>query len=259
MRRIVTLTTDFGPGSLYVAQMKARLLHTRAHITLIDIAHDLPAHDIRAASWFLGQTCLAFPEGTLHLVVIDPGVGTARRMVWASVAGHEFLAPDNGLLTHALSRGLLAEARTLPEPADASATFHGRDVVAVAACRLLDGEPASALGAPHGLLVHLPEAAASQGPQGIRGEVCYIDHFGNLLTNLPATMWSAVQAGGGIRLGDRWIDRPVRTYGDASPGSAVVLIGSQGVIEIAVVEGSAARLLGGEIGTPVTLDSWHPH
>lgn len=259
MRRIVTLTTDFGPGSLYVAQMKARLLHSRAEITLVDIAHDLPAHDIRGASWFLGQACQSFPEGTLHLVVIDPGVGTTRKMVWASIGGQAFLAPDNGLLTHALARAPLTEARILPEPHDASATFHGRDVVAVAACRLLDGEPASALGEQHDELVHLPEATASQGPQGIRGEVCYIDHFGNLLTNLPASMWSAVQAAGGIRLGDRWIDRPVRTYGDASPGSAVVLVGSQDVIEIAVVEGSASRLLGGEIGTSVTLDSWHPH
>ena len=255
MHRLITLTTDFGPGSLYVAQMKARLLHAKAGCTLIDIAHDLPAHDIRGASWFLGQACLAFPPSTLHLVVIDPGVGTARKMVWARIGSQEFLAPDNGLLSHAMAMAPLAEARVLPEPVDASATFHGRDVIAATACRLLDDEPAAALGEPLPSLVQLPEAAVSEGPEGIAGEVRFIDHFGNLLTNIPASHWPAVAAAGGLHLGDRWIDRPVRTYGDASPGSAVALVGSQGVIEVAVVEGSASRLLGGEIGTTVRIPS----
>jgi S-adenosylmethionine hydrolase len=253
MHRIITLTTDFGPGSLYVAQMKARLLQAEARCTLVDIAHDLPAHDIRGASWFLGQACLAFPAGTLHLAVIDPGVGTDRRMVWARIGGQEFLAPDNGLLTHAVALATLAEARVLPVPAAASATFHGRDVVAAVAARLLDGEPATAIGEACPTLVQLPEATSREAADGIHGEVRFIDHFGNLLTNIPASLWPAVEVAGGLHLGDRWIDRPVRTYGDASPGSAVVLVGSQGVIEVAVVEGSASRLLGGEIGTPVRI------
>ena len=253
MQRIVTLTTDFGTGSVYVAQMKARLLQAAAACTIVDLAHDLPAHDIRGASWFLRQACLAFPAGTLHLVVIDPGVGTSRHMIWAAVGGHQFLVPDNGLLTHALSASPLAQARILPVPPEASATFHGRDVVAAAACRLLEGHAPDTLGEALPAVVQLQAATPTQTPDGIRGEVCFIDHFGNLLTNLPASIWPAVVTAGGVQLGDRWIDRPVRTYGDAAAGSAVVLVGSQGVIEIAVVEGSAARLLGGELGTAVTV------
>jgi S-adenosylmethionine hydrolase len=253
MQRIVTLTTDFGTGSVYVAQMKARLLQAAAACTIVDLSHDLPAHDIRGARWFLRHACLAFPAGTLHLVVIDPGVGTARHMLWASLGGHQFLVPDNGLLTHALAASSLDAAKILPVPAEASATFHGRDVVAAAACQLLEGHSPDSLGEPLATVVQLPEAAPTRGPDGIRGEVCFIDHFGNLLTNLPATWWPAVLAAGGLHLGDRWIDRPVRTYGDAPAGSAVALVGSQGVIEIAVVEGSAARLLGGELGTAVTV------
>ena len=253
MHRIITLTTDFGTGSLYVAQMKARLLQTTAACTLVDIAHDLPAHDIRGASWFLGQACQAFPPDTLHLVVIDPGVGTTRKMIWASIGDQQFLAPDNGLLTHALTRAPLHEARVLPVSADASATFHGRDVVAAAASRLLNGEPPLSLGEPLPSLVQVPEATPTLTADRIQGEVRFVDHFGNLLTNIPASEWPAVLAAGGLYLGDRWIDRPVRTYGDAAAGSAVALVGSQGVIEIAVVEGSASHLLGGEIGTPVQI------
>jgi S-adenosyl-L-methionine hydrolase (adenosine-forming) len=89
MPRVVTLTTDFGTGSGYVAEMKGRLLHARAPIALVDIAHDVPAHDIRAAAWLVGQACPAFPPGSLHLVVVDPGVGTARRLVWARVGDQE--------------------------------------------------------------------------------------------------------------------------------------------------------------------------
>ncbi|MGA0040585.1 MAG: SAM hydrolase/SAM-dependent halogenase family protein [Pirellulales bacterium] len=253
MQRIVTLTTDFGSGSVYVAQVKARLLQARTPCTIVDLAHDLPAHDIRGASWFLAQACLVFPQGSLHLAVIDPGVGTARHIVWASLGGHQFLAPDNGLLTHALAAAPLDDARVLPVPTAASATFHGRDIVAATACQLLEGQAPTSLGTPLTSLVQLGTSEPTRVAEGIRGEVCFIDHFGNLLTNLPATMWPTVAAAGGLFLGERWIDQPVRTYGDAARGSAVVLIGSQGVIEIAVVEGSAARLLGGELGTPVTL------
>jgi S-adenosylmethionine hydrolase len=152
-----------------------------------------------------------------------------------------------------MAMAALTEARVLPVPASASATFHGRDVVAAVAARLLDGEPAVAVGEACPTLVQLPEATAREADDGIHGAVRFIDHFGNLLTNIPAAEWPAVVAAGGLHLGDRWIDRPVRTYGDASPGSAVALVGSQGVIEVAIVEGSASRLLGGEIGTPVRI------
>jgi len=253
MSRIVTLTTDFGSSSVYVAEIKGRLLHAPGGCTLVDIAHDLPAHDIRAAAWLVSRACFAFPPGTLHLVVIDPGVGTARRMVWVKIDGHEFLAPDNGVLSLAIAARPPEAVRTLPEPADASATFHGRDVVAVAAGRLLAGEPPELLGREHGPLARFDEPLPAEGVDGLRGEVRFIDSFGNLITNLPADCWPRIEAAGGVFLSERPIQRVVRTYGDAPPGTAVVLVGSQGVVEIAVVEGSAARLLGGEIGSPVRI------
>lgn len=254
MSRIITLTTDFGLGSIYVAQMKGRLLREGLQQVIIDISHDLPAHDIRAAAWLIAQVCPCFPEGTLHLVVIDPGVGTQRKMVWVRIGTQEYLAPDNGLLTQVMLLDELRQpARVLPVPAGASATFHGRDVVAVAACRLLRGEPPESLGPEHGPLLQLPAEDPISSDDGLRGSVRFIDHFGNLITNLKADCWPQIEAAGGLLLDERPIDHPVRTYGDAPPGTAVVLVGSQGFVEIAVVQGSAARLLCGEIGMPVRV------
>jgi S-adenosylmethionine hydrolase len=253
MPRIVTLTTDFGTGSGYVAEMKGRLLHARDPFTLVDIAHDLPAHDVRAAAWLVGQACPAFPAGTLHLVVVDPGVGTARRLVWAEIGGQRFLAPDNGLLSWALRRGPLAAAREIEVAADAAATFHGRDVLAPAAVRLLDGAALETLGPLLADLVRLPWPEPRETSAGIDGEVLHVDAFGNLVTNLPATLWPRVVAAGGLRVGGHDVTTLVRTYGDAAPGTPVALVGSQGFIEAAVVEGRADRRLGARVGTRVVF------
>jgi S-adenosylmethionine hydrolase len=253
MPRIVTLTTDFGTGSGYVAEMKGRLLHARDPFTLVDIAHDLPAHDVRAAAWLVGQACPVFPAGTLHLVVVDPGVGTARRLVWAEIGGQRFLAPDNGLLSWALRRGLLAAAREIVVAADAAATFHGRDVLAPAAVRLLDGAAPETLGPLLADLVRLPWPAPEETAAGCVGEVLHVDAFGNLVTNLPAALWPRVVAAGGLRVGGHDVTRLVRTYGDAAPGTPVALVGSQGFIEAAVVEGRADQRLGARVGTRVVF------
>jgi len=253
MPRVITLTTDFGSGSGYVAEMKGRLLHARTPFTLVDIAHDLPAHDIRAAAWLVGQACPTFPAGTLHLVVVDPGVGTTRRLVWAEIGGQQFLCPDNGLLSWVLRRGPLAAARAIPVAATAAATFHGREVIAPAAVQLLDGTPPEALGPPVAELVRLPWPDPRETPAGIDGEVLYVDAFGNLVTNLPAKLWPLVVAAGGLRVAGHDVTTLVRTYGDAAPGTPVVLVGSQGFIEAAVVEGHAAARLGAGRGTRVAI------
>ena len=189
MRRIVTLTTDFGTGSGYVAELKAALLHARDPFTLVDVAHDLPAHDVRAAARLVGQSCLAFPPGTLHVAVVDPGVGTARRLLWARIGGQEFLCPDNGLLSWALRRAPLAAAREIRVAADASATFHGRDVLAPAAVRLLDGAAGESLGPPLEDIARLAWPEPHETAAGVEGEVLHVDAFGNLVTNLPAALW----------------------------------------------------------------------
>ena len=253
MPRIVTLTTDFGTGSGYVAELKGRLLHARAPFTLVDIAHDLPPHDIRAAAWLVGQACFAFPPDTLHIVVVDPGVGTARRLVWARLGDQEFLCPDNGVLSHALRRTPLAEARMLGAAASASATFHGRDVLAPAAVRLLDGDRPDLLGPPLASLTSIAWPAPRETAAGIEGEIIHIDTFGNLVTNLPAALWPRVEAAGGLDVGPHRLTTLVRTYGDATPGTAVVLVGSQGFIEAAVVEGRAADRLAAHVGTRVGI------
>jgi S-adenosylmethionine hydrolase len=253
MPRIVTLTTDFGSGSGYVAEIKGRLLHAGTPATLVDIAHDLPPHDVRAAAWLVGQACPAFPAGTLHLAVVDPGVGTARRLVWAEIGGQQFLCPDNGLLSWILRRAPLTAARELLVAAAAAATFHGRDVLAPAAVRLLDGVSPAALGPSVTDLVRLAWPEPRDGADGLAGEVLQVDAFGNLVTNLPADLWPRVGAAGGLTVGDHAVTALVRTYGDAAPGTAVALVGSQGFIEAAVVEGRADLRLGAGRGTPVTI------
>jgi S-adenosylmethionine hydrolase len=253
MPRILTLTTDFGSGSEYVAEMKGRLLHARQAFTLVDIAHDIPAHDIRAAAWLVGQACFAFPAGTLHLVVVDPGVGTARRLVWARIGDQEFFSPDNGVLSWAIRRGGLGAAREIAVPAGAAATFHGRDVIAPAAVRLIDGAAPESLGSAAADLERLAWPEPRETPHGIEGEVIHVDAFGNLVTNLPAALWPRVAAAGAVQVGRHAVTTLVHTYGDAPRGTPVALVGSQGFLEIAVVEGRADERLAAGVGTPAVV------
>ena len=258
MTRVVTLTTDFGSGSGYVAELKGRLLHAKTPFTLVDISHDVPPHDIRAAAWLVGQSCSAFPSGTLHIVVVDPGVGTDRGLVWSRLgtaeSHQEFLCPDNGVLTRVLARLPVIAARCLAIPADAAATFHGRDVLAPLAVRLLDGLHDDTLGEPLHHLTRLRWPTPEETPTGIRGEVISIDAFGNLVTNLPASLLPRLQAAGRLRVGPHAIVTIVRTYGEAAPGTAVALVGSQGFIEAAIVEGRADEWLSAPTGTPVAIE-----
>ena len=259
MPRVVTLTTDFGLGSGYVAEMKGRLLRADAACSLVDIAHDLPPHDIRAAAWLVGQACFSFPADSIHIVVVDPGVGTSRRLIWAACGTpqsgrQQFLCPDNGLLTWALRRHPLAAARVLAVPPEASATFHGRDVLAPAAGRLLSGASPETLGPPITTLAMLSLPEPQEAPTGIHGEVIHVDTFGNLVTNLSAELLPRVVTAGGLRIGSQVVRRIVSTYGDAPPGTLVVLVGSQGFIEAAVVEGRAADVLSARVATPVAIE-----
>ena len=253
MPRVVTLTTDFGTGSGYVAEMKGRLLHAHTPFALVDIAHDLPPQDIRAAAWLVGQACLAFPAGSLHIVVVDPGVGTSRRLVWARIADQEFLCPDNGVLSRLLSASPASASRVLTVVDAAAATFHGRDVLAPAAVALLDGVTPESLGPPAGPLAILPWPEPRETTAGLVGEVIHVDTFGTLITNLPADLWPRLVVAGRLRVGDHEITTLVRTYGDAPPGTLVALVGSQGFIEAAVVQGSAAGRLAAGVGTSVAM------
>lgn len=253
MARTVTLTTDFGTGSGYVAEMKGRLLHASTPFTLVDVTHDVPAHDIQAAAWLVGRACFAFPADTLHLVVVDPGVGTSRRLIWARIGAQEFIAPDNGVLSWALMQAPLAAARVVSVPAGAAATFHGRDVIAPLAAQLLDGMPPETIGPPITNLVSLTWPEPFESDSHIVGEVIHVDTFGNLITNLPATLLPQLEKAGRIRVGTVEVSAVVRTYGEAPAGTPVALVGSQGFLEIAVVEGRADARLAAGPGTRVEL------
>lgn len=261
---LVTLTTDFGTASGYVAEMKGAFFRWllaagqgRAGAVinacpLVDLAHDLPPHDITAAAWFVASSCFGFPSGTLHVVVVDPGVGTPRPIVYAEVADQRFLAPDNGLLSLGMAQRGLVRAWQVTVPAAAAATFHGRDVFAPTAARLVTGDE-SALGETLGDLVTLPWPQPRETPEGILGEVIHVDHFGNLITNLPASLLPRLRAAGQVDCGGTVVCRIINAYAEAAPRSVVALAGSQGFLEVAVVEGRADQRLHAGRGTPVRL------
>lgn len=263
---LVTLTTDFGTASGYVAEVKGaffrRLLaagqggagEALTSCPLVDLAHDLPAHDVTAAAWFVASSCFGFPAGSLHVVVVDPGVGTTRPIVYAEIADQRFLVPDNGLLSLAAAQRGLTRARQVAVPAAATATFHGRDVFAPTAADLVAGDESS-LGNTFSDLVSLSWPQPRETPEGIVGEVIHVDHFGNLITNLPDSLLPRLEAAGRINCGSTTINSVVTTYGEAAAGSLVALAGSQGFLEIAVVEGRADRVLAAGRGTPVSLAS----
>jgi S-adenosyl-L-methionine hydrolase (adenosine-forming) len=245
---IVTLLTDFGISDSYVAEMKGVLLSATPQAVLVDVSHGVPPGDVRSAAHILGRTWHRFPTGTVHLVVVDPGVGSARSALALSAEGHWFLGPDNGVLTPVLHDSPV-EAVVLPVPASASPTFHGRDLFAPAAAALVQGAALSQLGQP---LPGFPERLAYTAPHAegnsVLGEVVYVDRFGTLITNLTADL---IPGAAQVEVEDLDLGSLKRTFSDAGPGGLLAYIGSGGALEIAVRNGSAARRLGMGIGARV--------
>ncbi|MBU0741606.1 SAM-dependent chlorinase/fluorinase [bacterium] len=253
---VITLTSDFGLADPYVAEMKAVVLsecarypHDRERPTLIDVSHEVPAHDIAAAGWLLARISARFPAGTVHLVVVDPGVGTARPAVAAGARGSYHVGPGNGLFS------CLAEARDLAvvlldrpeytcgrrEPAP---TFHGRDLFTVVAAHLAMGAPLHQVGSPGGAtdLGVLPEE--DHADDGALGRVIWIDRFGNAITDIKRDSMQGrrLAAGAVLRLGEGVATGPVTTYGAAARGELIWYWGSGGDLELAVRGESAAAV-----------------
>ncbi len=247
MPPIITLLTDFGTADSYVAEMKAVLISSALGAALIDVTHEIPPGNIRAAQFILARTWRRFPRGAVHCVVVDPGVGTERRALAAVAAGHYFVAPDNGVLSP-----LPAEAQfyELPIPADAAPTFHGRDVFAPAAASLANGTALAHLGHLIADPVRSPLPALRMDGLTAVGEVIYIDRFGTLVTNIVA---ESVEPGSRVRLAGTDVGSLRRTFGDVERGQLLAYVGSGGTVEIAVRDGSAARLLGVGVGTEVRV------
>ena len=247
---VVALLTDFGHRDCYVGVMKGVILSICPKARLVDLCHEIPPQDLASASRALIANARYFPEGTIFAAVVDPGVGTARAAVAARAGGRFYLAPDNGLLGHLeVDRAVRIENKDLIlQPA--SRTFHGRDVFAPAAAHLARGVKLDDLGPRVGKLktLDLPEPRRTRA--GRVGEVVAVDRFGNLITNIPAAL---AAEGAAVRLGRRWIGRVVPTYASVKPGAFAALVGSSGVLEIAVRNGDARSTTGAAVGAPVLV------
>ncbi len=243
---IITLLTDFGTADSYVAEVKAVLLSRAPHVTIVDISHQVSPGDVRAGQYLLSRAWKHFPAGTVHLAVVDPGVGTERRAIAAESdgGGHHFVAPDNGLLSFLEGARYIA----LPILPGAAPTFHGRDVFAPAAASLATGSSLEALGATITDPYHFPRPAPRTDGLTVVGEVIYIDRFGTLVSNIAG---HAVQRGVRIRVEGTDVGSLARTFRDVARGALVAFVGSGGTVEIAVRDGSAARMLGVGVGAEV--------
>ncbi len=283
---VITLTTDFGLADPFVGVMKGSILRRFASATLIDLTHQIPAHEPRVAGFWLLRCFEYFPPGTVHVAVVDPGVGTERGIVCLTARGHVLLAPDNGLLAECRARHPHSEIVRLGAPQLAelgihrvSATFHGRDIFAPVAAELAAGRSLpTALGErTESLAVAAGSASPEEGEPGaepggeasgeagsqpaspglVRGSVVTVDHFGNLITDIDAGRLGRVGdsrvhiAGRNLRLR--------RTYGEVKPGELLALINSFDVLEIALAEGSAAAALGVGQGARVTVEERTEH
>ena len=237
---LVTLTTDFGGGSPYVAAMKARLLDGFPSVVLVDVSHAVPPFDLVSGAFVLWAGTRHFGPGAVHLAVVDPGVGGTRRAVAFELDGSWYVGPDNGLFGLVLSESTVDPLHVveLRRPAGTSPTFEGRDVFAPAASALAAGTPAESLGAPlAGRLLPLPV----RGPA-----VLWVDRFGNLVTSCRPPV-SALLVNG------HEVTASARTFSDAPPGVPFLYVGSMGFVEVGVREARADERLGAGSGDPVEV------
>ncbi|MFH1147394.1 MAG: SAM-dependent chlorinase/fluorinase [Pseudomonadota bacterium] len=256
---IITLLTDFGTQDIYAGVMKGVILSICPEARIVDITHDIPPQDIRTAAWQLCNSYRYFPEHTIHVAVVDPEVGTSRRPLLIRGGGYCFVGPDNGVFS--------LVCRSLKEYAayslnrkefflnEVTQTFHGRDIFAPVAAHVACGRLPEELGDPVTDNVILPMAQVLSDDLVLRGEVIYIDHFGNLITNISREEFSAFVRNQPflIRIADAAIRSVYRTYAEAKPHDIVALFGSNDYLEIAENSGNAASALGVDKGTRVII------
>jgi S-adenosylmethionine hydrolase len=274
---LVTLTTDFGTADGYVGTMKGVILTIAPTAHLVDISHEIAPQNLRQAAYVLYTSYPFFPPGTVHLVVVDPGVGSARRPIALRTPAGDFVAPDNGVLSYVMAREPMEALVELSDPRyrlpQISHTFHGRDIFAPAAAHLAAGVPIMSLGSPVSDPVTFSPPSVEITPAGITGEVLHADHFGNVITSIGLLAWSESDliltpafrdiqrgervrfraAGATVTVAGQEIVGVHRTYAKVTPGETLALVGSEGHLEIAVREGSAAQRLGLHPGDTVIL------
>lgn len=255
--RLITLLTDFGLTDPFVGIMKGVIARVDPRLRCIDLTHGIPAQDVKRGAMVLAEGFSHFPRGTVHLAVVDPGVGTERRPVAIKFPGGFLVGPDNGLFSLVLAQQAALEAIVLDQPRywyinPPSRTFHGRDIFAPIAAHLAHGTKMAKLGTPIDPdgLKRLPMPEIRRSDDRVHGEIVGVDHFGNFITNIPAAEirereWFVSIAGSEIAGGS--------AYADVSSGVVTALIGSHGCVEVAVNQGHAADQLGINLGEPVTL------
>ncbi|MCH8191230.1 MAG: SAM-dependent chlorinase/fluorinase [Chloroflexi bacterium] len=280
MSCVITLTTDFGYRDAYVAAMKGAILSIEPSATIVDITHDVPPQDILHGAFVLSAAFSYFPQGTVHVAVVDPGVGTDRLAIGVEWRGHRFVAPDNGVTSLALAAGAdspASPAGATHEPydgplpagavaheltdsryhlADVSSTFHGRDIFAPVAAHLAAGVPLSRMGPALSSVRRLGLASPSVGKDGtVRCAVIHVDGFGNLVTSARREHLSSGACE--VEVGGRRVPGLSRSYGDGE--GVLALWGSAGYLEVAVKNGNAARTLGVSRGDEVVITVAEPH
>ena len=233
---IVTLLTDFGLDDAYVGAMKGAILTMHPKTTIIDLSHGVRPFAVLQGAFLLDSAWRSFPVGSVHVAIVDPGVGTDRKAIAFKAADHFFAGPDNGLFTFLTEP--ISETVVLATPPEAAPTFHGRDVFGPVAARLAAGTALAELGRPQGQEpLRLPDAWASKVGEAWRAQVLHCDHFGNVITNLPIRALARIKVINGAPV------RTVETYEEAHPNELVALVGSSGRIEFALRQGSAASRL----------------
>ena len=255
-RRIITLTSDFGTADGYVASMKGVLLNLYPDAMLVDISHDVPPHEILPTALIIEATVPYFSPGTVHLVVVDPGVGSRRRALAVSAAGQYFVGPDNGVFTPFLQEEVLSGAVAVEEERfrlrPFSSTFHGRDLFAPAAAHLARGADYRSLGPAVEKPVRFPWPQATRRGDELAGVVLHVDHFGNCITSikeedLPA--WEAFY----VRCCKVDFGLLKRHYAEVVSGAPLALVNSMGRVELAIAQGNAAVALGIKTGDDVKV------
>lgn len=246
-RPVIALLTDFGTTDHYVGVMKGVIAGICPDATVIDITHEVPPQDVRSAAVSLASSWRYFPDGTIFVAVVDPGVGTSRPAVAARIGGSYFIGPDNGVFDLVLAAQAPTIAVTVDNPryarARISETFEGRDRFAPAAAWLARGVALGEFGSTASLSMRLDWPLPRVHTDRVVGQIVHVDHFGNLVTNLERSPWAPL-----LERADLWVAghgpiRTVRTYGDAAANAVVALFGSTDRLEIAVVGGSAAATL----------------
>lgn len=255
---ILTLTTDFGLSDHYVGAMKGVILGICPQAQIVDISHEIAPFGILEGAYVVAQTYRYYPKKTVHVVVVDPGVGSARRPILAEAGGQMFVAPDNGVLGMIFAREkhkvrLLSNARYFLKPI--SQTFHGRDIFSPAAAHLATGVNPAQMGKRIDDYVR-PEFASAvrTGERGWTGKILKIDHFGNIITNFYAADHARLESGRfSLAIGSHRTNLLARSYAERAPGELFVIAGSGGYLEVSVNQGSAAAVIGCKSGGTVDL------